>query len=283
MKEIPGIFNRELFVTLLKSLESQQLAFPDILDEVMITATAAPVQSMVSLRQQATVGEIAFVKITNGGSGYTQATVIINGSGGGAAARAFISNGSVIGVTLTSPGNGYGVNGIDTAVVIGGDGTGATAVASIGLPVPEERRLKVRCNCPVVFTRLGSSPFQENWTLYDMTVPANADVEWTGTWGTWHAAAVPLADYLQFSGDGSLAIRTLNQADIWVRPNGAGKFRLTSDAEPIGITSSIGRGSPVGVVSAPPGSDYRNLDGGAGDTFWIKRSGNDAGGWVALG
>lgn len=104
----------------------------------------------------------------------------------------------------------------------------------------------------------------------------------TGTWGAWHAASAPLADYLQFAGDGSLAVRTLNNADIWVRPNGTGAFRLTSDSEPTGITSSIGRGSPAGVVSAPPGSDYRNLNGGAGSTFWIKQNGNDASGWIAV-
>ena len=125
-------------------------------------------------------------------------------------------------------------------------------------------------------------PFQENWTLYDMTVPASAEVEWVGTWGTWHAAGVPLADYLQFVGDGSLAIRTLNNADIWVHPSGTGSFRLISDAEPTGVTSSIGRGPPLGVVFASPGSDYRNLNGGPGQTFWIKQTGTDASGWVAV-
>ena len=260
----------------------QQIAFPDILDQIMVTAAAAPVLSIVSLRQQATAGQIAFIKINSGGSGYTQASISISGSGAGATARAFVSDGSIIGVALTNPGSGYGAGGSDTAVVISGDGTGAIAIASVGLPVLEERRLRVRCNCQVVFARIGSSPFQENWTLYDMTVPANADVEWTGTWDTWRATGVPLADYLQFVGDGSLAIRTQNNADIWVRPGGTGKFRLTSEAEPSGVTSSIGRGSPAGVVSALPGSDYRNLNGGAGSTFWIKHSGSDSNGWVAL-
>jgi hypothetical protein len=46
--------------------------------------------------------------------------------------------------------------------------------------------------------------------------------------------------------------------------------------------SLIGRGSPVGVVVAPPGSDYRNLNGGAGATFWVKASAQDASGWVAV-
>lgn len=260
----------------------QQFAYPDILDEVMITAASAPVQSMVSLRQQATVGQVTFVKVTAGGSGYTRANVTINGSGSGASAIAFVSNGAVIGVALNTPGAGYGANGTDTAVVISGDGSGATAVAFIGLPLVEERRLRVRCNCAVTFARLGSSPFQENWTLDDMTVPASADVEWTGTWGTWRAASVPLADYLQFAGDGGLTIATRNNADIALRPSGGGSVRITSDAEPVGITSSIGRGSPAGVVTAAPGSDYRNLNGGPGSSFWIKQSGNDATGWIAV-
>ncbi len=260
----------------------QQVAFPDILNQVMITTVSGPVQSMFSLRQQATAREITFIKVTNGGSGYSQASVGITGSGGGATAKAHIRNGSVIGVALTNSGSGYGASGVDTAVVISGDGAGATAVASVGLPVPEERRLRVRCNCAVVFARLGSRPFQENWTLYDMTVPASAEVEWVGTWGTWRATGAPLADYFQFAGDGALAVRTLNNADVWVRPNGSGRLRLTSDAEPLGVSSSIGRGSPAGVVSASPGSDYRNLDGGAGQTLWIKQSGNDASGWIAI-
>ncbi|MBV9756816.1 MAG: right-handed parallel beta-helix repeat-containing protein [Alphaproteobacteria bacterium] len=260
----------------------QQLAFADVLDGVMITAVSAAVQSMVTLRQQATAGQVTFIKVAAGGSGYSYASIAITGSGSGASATAFVSNGAVIGVAVNTPGSGYDVDGTDTAVVISGDGSGATATAFVGLPLPEERRLRVRCNCAVTFARLGSSPFQENWTLEDMTVPANADVEWTGTWGTWRAASVPLADYLQFVGDGSLIVRTLNAGDIALRPSGSGTVRITSDAEPMGMTSSIGRGSPAGVVSASPGSDYRNLDGGAGSTFWIKQSGTDASGWIAI-
>jgi hypothetical protein len=33
---------------------------------------------------------------------------------------------------------------------------------------------------------------------------------------------------------------------------------------------------------APPGSDYRNLNGGAGQTFWLKQSGVDSTGWIAI-
>jgi len=58
--------------------------------------------------------------------------------------------------------------------------------------------------------------------------------------------------------------------------------RITSDAAPEGVISTIGTGSPEGVVSAPPGSDYRNLAGGAGSTFWVKQSGTGPTGWVAV-
>jgi hypothetical protein len=37
------------------------------------------------------------------------------------------------------------------------------------------------------------------------------------------------------------------------------------------------------MVSAPPGSDFRNLNGGAGNTFWVKQANSDATGWVAIG
>ena len=65
-------------------------------------------------------------------------------------------------------------------------------------------------------------------------------------------------------------------------PRGNGRVRLASATEATGALSAIGRGSPDGSVSAPPGSDYRNLDGGAGATFWVKRTGTGATGWVAV-
>ncbi|MBV9784768.1 MAG: right-handed parallel beta-helix repeat-containing protein [Acidisphaera sp.] len=248
------------------------LVFPDVLDGFTVNAASAPVISMTSLRQQALAGQIAFIAVTAGGSGYSQASV---GIGGGAAAQAVLSNGALIGVVVTNPGSGYTS---PPAVTITGDGTGAAVVASIGLPVPEGRRLAVRCTAPVTFARSGSSPLQENWTLYDATIPANTTVHWIGTGGAWHAEALPLADYLVPSGSGGL---TLHGAQLGAQ-SADGQFRIASSAAPIGITISVGHGSPVGVVSAPPGSDYRNLDGGAFTTLWIKQSGSDANGWVAI-
>ena len=87
--------------------------------------------------------------MTAGGQGYTTASVAVGGSGAGAAARAVVANGAVIGVVMTGAGSGYGAMGTQVPVTITGDGTGATAFGYAGLPVPEERRLLIRCNCSV--------------------------------------------------------------------------------------------------------------------------------------
>jgi hypothetical protein len=50
------------------------------------------------------------------------------------------------------------------------------------------------------------------------------------------------------------------------------------------LTDSLlykGTGSPEGVVTAPIGSFYRNLSGGAGTTLYVKESGAGSTGWAA--
>jgi hypothetical protein len=260
----------------------QTVQLPDIADEVMISVAPSGVQSMLTDHQLAVAGQIGFVKVTNGGSGYTTATVTITGSGTNAGGVAYIANGVVIGVSLASPGAGYGGFGAAATVTITGDGQGATAVASVGLPVPEGRRIRVACNTSVRFSREGSLPFQENWTLTDITVPANATIGFTGTFGAWRADTAPLADYIAPPGDGSLVLRTLDGADLTLHPAASGHVRIATDADPGGYLATTGHGAPNGVVTASPGSDYRNLDGGAGQTLWIKQTGTDANGWFAV-
>jgi hypothetical protein len=75
------------------------------------------------------LGQVSFIKVTNGGSGYTQAPAVEfqGGGGNGASATAFISSGKVSAVRITNPGNGYtSPPGIQ---LTGGDGSGATAIA----------------------------------------------------------------------------------------------------------------------------------------------------------
>ena len=260
----------------------QTIHLPDIADEVMVSVVPSGVQSILTDHQLAVAGQIGFIKVTNGGSGYTTATVAITGSGAGASGVAYIANGVVIGVSLTNPGAGYGAFGAIATVTITGDGQGATATASVGLPIPEGRRIRIACNTATRFSRMGSIPFQENWTLTDITVPANATIGFTGTFGAWRADAVPLADYIAPPGDGSLVLRTLGGADLTLHPTTTGQVRIATDADPAGYAATTGHGSPNGVVTATPGSDYRNLDGGAGQTLWIKQTGTDANGWFAV-
>ena len=255
-----------------------QLVLPDIADEVMVTAAPSGIQSMVTSHAATMVGRIAFIRVTAPGAGYTAASVTITGAGAGAAAIAYVRNGAVIGIAVTAPGSGYAA----ATVAISGDGQGATATASVGLPLIENRRVRIHCNLATRFDRAAAIPVQDNWTLHDLTVPAATTVDWTVTWGSWRATAFAAGQFLAPPGDGSLVMHTLDNGDLTLRPAGAGRLHLGSDAEPSGCTLTVGRGSPDGVVVASPGSDYRNLDGGVGATLWVKRIGTDAHGWTAI-
>jgi hypothetical protein len=270
---------RAVVVATATAAGGNQIVFPDLLDTVVVTSASNPISSLISLRQAALVGQLGYVAITNGGSGFTSATVTITGDGLGATAIAYVSNGNVIGVALTNAGSGYT---IATANIIG-DGTGATATPQVGLPLLEQRALTVRCAAPVVFSRASaSSPPQQNWTGYDFTVPANSEVAFNGRGGSWIAGVLPLSDYIAPDGAGGTAIITQNSGDLVLQPSGAGHLRITTSVETTGITTTIGRGSPSGVVAATPGSDYRNLNGGVGVTYWVKQTGTGSSGWFAV-
>ena len=203
----------------------QTVQLPDIADEAMLSSAPSGVQSIMTQRQIAVLGQIGFVKVASGGSGYTKASVTIHGAGDGAAASAFIFAGVVIGISLDLYGSGYGPVGSTATATIAGDGQGATATVSVGLPVAEGRHIRLACNTAVRFARAGSNPFQENWTLTDATVPANATISFTGIFGAWRADSVPLADYLVAVGDGSLTLRTMGNADLTMHPSANGRLR----------------------------------------------------------
>lgn len=250
------------------------LVVPDVADEAMVASAPEGVAAILTEHQAEVAGQIGFVRVTAGGSGYTWARVTIAGSGTGARAMAHLRDGAVIGVALLGPGTGYG--GAPVLVGIEGDGQGASAVASVGLPAPEGRNLRVHCNAPVRF-RHGAG--LDNWTGAAFTVPAGASADWSATWGAWRAVGFASDDHVVPAGDGGLVLRAPS-GDLALRA--AGRLHVGSDAEPWGFVSALGRGSPEGAVAAPPGSDYRNLDGGEGATLWLKRAGTGASGWVAV-
>lgn len=258
---------------------SGQMQVPDVLDRVIVTSAAASVTSIVGQHQAAQSGQISFIRVSNGGSGYTRADVSITGSGTGAQAQAYLRDGVVVGIALSSGGTGYDLNQVVVSIV--GDGLGATAEASVGLPIPDGRRLTLQCIAGVRFQRSGSVPLQDNWTGTDISVPAGSEIIWTGVSGGWQATSFACADYLRPVGNGSVSLHS-TAGDISLQPGAAGQVRIASAAEPGGFVSALGRGSPEGVIAAPPGSDYRNLDGGAGITLWLKRTGAGSSGWAAI-
>ncbi|MDD2877999.1 MAG: right-handed parallel beta-helix repeat-containing protein [Acidiphilium sp.] len=254
------------------------LVFPDLIDRVAVSQSSGLIASMVSATARSMAGQISFIKVINGGSNYTNATVSITGAGSGASATAWVANGTVIGVVIGDAGSGYDAG---TQVLIGGNGTGATAVAQVGLPVVQGKRLAVHCLAPTGFAAAGSEPAQNNWTGSAVTVPAGAVIEWEGAAGAWQAVRFMQSDYVSPDGDGSVTFQS-QSGDVKLCPASGGGVRLISGTEPTGCMTLIGRGSPLGVVTATPGSCFRNLNGGVGATYWVKQTATDATGWVAV-
>lgn len=263
----------------------QRLVFPDIADAVTITAAPAGVDSMVAASAAAAAGGIGFVRITAGGSGYTGATLTIAAPGAGgvpATAEAVIADGVVIGAVVTAPGSGYGRPGEAVAVAVSGDGSGAAAVAWPGAGPAEDRRLRVLCDVDVLFRRAGSAPLQDNSDFADLPAAAASELVWTGRQGGWRAGPFTATNRVRGDGAGGTLLTSGAGGDLVLRPGAGGAVRLASDAEPAGCLSLVGRGSPEGGQTAPPDSDYRNLDGVAGMTLWIKTDGTGNTGWVPV-
>jgi hypothetical protein len=254
------------------------LVVPDIADAVSVSQSTAPIAAIVTSQANATSGQIVFCKVVNGGNGYTSASISFSGTGSGAAAIVWLSGGQVLGIQMTSNGAGYGPG---TTASISGNGSGATLTVQVGLPVWQNRELTIDCLTNVTFAAAGSSPAQSNWTGAPITIPAGASMDWIGNNGGWRAARFTQSDYVSPNGDGSVTLRT-RSGDISLHPSGTGQIRLLSDTEPTGAVELIGRGSPLNTVSAPPGSTFRNLNGGIGATFWVKQAGIGSTNWVAV-
>jgi parallel beta-helix repeat protein len=254
------------------------LVVPDVADAVSISQSSAPVAAIITSQAQQLAGQIGFVKVVNAGSGYTSASISFSGTGSGAAAEVWLSGGAVLGIQITAYGSGYGAG---TTATITGNGSGATVTVQVGLPVWQNKELAIDCLTAVTFAASGSSPAQSNWTGAPITIPAGASIDWIGNNGGWRAARFTQSDYVSPNGDGSVAIRT-QSGDISLHPAGAGVVRLLTDTESTGAVELIGRGSPLNAYPAPPGSTYRNLNGGVGSTFWVKQSGTGTSNWVAV-
>jgi hypothetical protein len=86
------------------------------------TIQTADSSTQWSVQQAAVDGAIHNIKVVNGGTGYTTASVVISGDGSGATATATITSGVIDKITITNTGTGYRF----ATATISGDGSGAT-------------------------------------------------------------------------------------------------------------------------------------------------------------
>ena len=264
-----NLWNDLPFVSCTPLAGTGALRVPEALDEAWVPAAPDGVALVQGTIAAALAGQITWLTATAGGSGYTQATVTITGDGQGAQATVLVRAGAVIGFRVTAGGAGY----TTATVSVSGDGQGAQATAQVGLPVPDGRQLVLRAGAPI---RLAASGVP-GWAGMDAWLAAGAVAELRGSGGWFQLAALP-EPVLTYPGAGAAALTP--PGDLYLRPGGA--IHLASAAEPFGCSSLVGRGSPQGAVVAAPGSDYRNLDGGVGQTLWLKQAGTDANGWAAI-
>lgn len=226
---------------------------------------------------------ISGITITNGGSGYTTATITFSapqfGVNGGncsttATGTAIISSGSIIGVTMTEPGCGY-MNisadehftelGLDfywyaTTVTITGDGTGATATPIFTYPtgnVGLGGYSGLYDKYGTYNTYLGSNTYSANWRWYDkyslfagfgaavdLSIPSGTAIEKSAAIG--YNARVGQSNSIILGGTGA------DQPNVGIgtiAPNPLRFLDVRSDIEVNGIR--VGRGGSGNGTSTP--------------------------------
>jgi len=120
------------------------LLIPDWVELAVISGNTTCTGGIDTYSRSSFSGKVAWIKVTNGGSGYTSApSVSITGGGGaGATAQAYIgSDGAVVGVIVTNYGSGYAST--PTIGFSGGGGSGATATATVGCDNIVNRELRL--------------------------------------------------------------------------------------------------------------------------------------------
>ena len=126
---------------------------------------------------------IAWIDVSDGGSGYTsKPTVTITGDGTGAATLVALRDGVVIGIRVNANGSGYTTAAVSFS---GGGGSGAVATAQIGLPLVNGNKLSVGCDGITTITALGT-PNVISPTTIDLPVPANGYVEFISKNNKWN-------------------------------------------------------------------------------------------------
>lgn len=124
---------------------------------------------------------IAWVDITDGGSGYDNTTTAtISGDGTGAEVQVGVNNGSVVSVKVLSFGSGY----TTAEISFSGTGSGATAEVQIGMPLPSGYDVELQVNQAETLL-IGGSPNVKNTTGTDVSLPINGSCRLKSRYGRW--------------------------------------------------------------------------------------------------
>lgn len=248
---------------------SNTLTVPDILD--FVTTNSADTINSILTGSMAVVGDgVAYLTITNPGSGYTSApSVGFSGGGGtGAAAIALIdTDGLVRGLRMTAHGSGY--SSAPTVNITGGGGSGATATATWRLGAPEGHSIAILHQQQATITRLGT-PNVENSEASDIIALANSTVRMRAFGGKWYAGdyrraitsdrllgrdtastgaveEISIGAGLEFSGAGSLRLREAITADtstsLTIQTTDRASLVTVSNSSPVAVTLPQATGS----------------------------------------
>lgn len=165
------------------------LVIPDYADTVAVSGTTSITGGIKTYSEDGFFEKVAWIEITNGGSGYTSApTVSFSGGGGsGAAATAYVGTGGAItAILVTNHGSGY--TSAPTVSFSGGGGSGATATATVGVNNRIGRRLTLVFSGTPKLTHASGTNVYLNGSKDFVPASGSADtLSLIGMYGTnWH-------------------------------------------------------------------------------------------------
>jgi hypothetical protein len=155
--------------------------FPDIANNLVLNTTDS-LNSIEPYSYNYFKDKVAYIEVSNGGSGYTvgNTTMTITGDGTGAVLLPIINNGVIIGARVDAFGSGY----TTASVTITGDGTGAAAAASVGIPLFSGKEVGLSHNQAQTLVRAGAIVLNSP-TASDINAPAAGYTTLVERFGQW--------------------------------------------------------------------------------------------------
>ena len=186
-----------------------------------------------------TAGAVTDIDITNGGTGYTYATVEIVGDGTGAAATAYTLKNEIVDYLITNVGSGY----TTANVTIDGDGFEATATATITAGGVTD----------ITITNAGHS-----YTYATMTITGDG----TGATAEPRLSGYPISS-ISFADDDARGKNYTINPTVTIVENGFGIVKdggspnSPSAPTPASITTALSTGNTInGITLTNPGTNY---------------------------